>query len=830
MQAPSVSIARAVTGGLPALLRGRTLVAVVAIAFGVALGYAVETINGAAVGALETGLATLSGNADLEVQGPRAGFDERLYPQLAAVDGVAAASPVVEVDATIRGRDGTLTLAGVDVFRAASITPSLVGSGADRLDLLRPDAVFPSSSALRWLDAGIGDTIVVTSLPNPFTLRVAGRADGATRYAAMDIAAVQDAFALNGRLTRVDLRLVPGADARVVEQRIQALLPPGVAVARPQSRLDAATRLSRSYRVNLNVLALVALFTGSMLVFATQTLSIARRRPQFALLRTLGITRLRLVTLVVGEAAFVGAAASIIGIAAGHALAWVALGAFGPDLGAGFFRGQPLSIPFAPGPIVAFGLLGVASAVIGSALPAREAGRASPAAALRAGDADIAAPVAAAPGGLMIVAGILATLLPPVDELPLFGYAAIALIVVGGILVLPSVAAAALRRVAAPHAVPARLALAFMRASPGRVGATLAAMVSSVSLMVAMAIMVTSFRESLGDWLDVMLPADLYVRAAADGAFTKDERDRLSRIDGLARSEFARATTIRLDASLPRVTLLARDVDAERMATRLASVGDVRLPAAGAPPAAWISEPVADALKLRAGDALTLPLGGRNVGFSVAGLWRDYARPQGAIVVDRRSYAAQTGDDSVNEASLWLAAGARAADVSAAIVRTAGGAGRVLVATPRELRRLSLAAFDRTFAVTYALEVAAVVIGLAGLSAALVAQTLARSREFGMLRHVGMTRAQLGTMLAVEGATLAALGVAWGFVLGFGIGIILIEVVNRQSFHWGMQLHVPWLALAGLAAALVSLAALTARIGARQATSMAAVRAVRDDA
>jgi putative ABC transport system permease protein len=238
---------------------------------------------------------------------------------------------------------------------------------------------------------------------------------------------------------------------------------------------------------------------------------------------------------------------------------------------------------------------------------------------------------------------------------------------------------------------------------------------------------------------------------------------------------------------------------------------------------------VADAKALAPGSLLTVPLNGRAVTFTVAGVWRDYVRQQGAVVIERARYVALTGDDAVNEATLWLAPAANAAAVRDAVLRERGGASRVLVATPSDLRKLSLAAFDRTFAVTYALEAAAVLIGVVGLSAALVAQTLARSREFGALRHVGMTRGQLRGMVAVEGAALAGIGVGWGLVLGFAISVILVEVVNRQSFHWGMTLHVPWLALAVLAVALVALATLTARGSAGTATSISAVRAVRDD-
>jgi putative ABC transport system permease protein len=826
------AVARAVTGGLRTLVRGRTLLAVVAIAFGIALGYAVELINRAAVNELSAGLATLSGDADLEVRGPRTGFDETLYPVLARLDGVAVASPIVETDVTVRGRDAPLTIIGVDAFRAATITPALVAASKDRFDVLRADALFPSAAAAGWLGIHDGDTVVVESGRTALTLRVAGASGsgGSQRYAVMDIAAVQDAFALRGRLTRIDLRVAPGVDAGRLQQRVQSLLPPGLAVAPPQTAMATAARLSRAYRVNLNVLALVALFTGSMLVFATQSLSVARRRPQFALLRTLGLTRRRLVGFVIAEGAALGVVGAVAGIAAGHALAWLALREFGPDLGAGFFRGRAVALAIEPLPIIVFGVLGLCAAIVGSVLPAHEAAMAAPAAALKASDADTGATIPAWPAWLLIAVGAATALLPAVDGLPLFGYCAIALIVVGGIVALPQLAQRLLRMVRAPSGVPAQLAIAYMRASPGRIAATLAAMVASVSLMVAMAIMVTSFRQSLEDWLTVMLPADLYVRTASDSvAFTREDRDALARTAGVARAEFMRATSIFVDPSLPRVALLARDIDPRDAAARLPLVGDALVVGSSQPPPAWVSEPVADAKSLVPGALLTLPLNGRAVVFTVAGIWRDYVRQQGAIVIERSRYAAITGDDAVNEATLWLAPGADAAQVRDAVGGSAADAKRVLTATPGDLRKLSLAAFDRTFAVTYALEAAAVLIGVVGLSAALVAQTLARSREFGVLRHVGMTRGQLRAMLAVEGATLAGIGVAWGLVLGFAISLILVYVVNRQSFHWGMALHVPWAALAVLSAALVALATLTGRSSARSATSISAVRAVRED-
>ncbi|MGH8803100.1 MAG: ABC transporter permease, partial [Casimicrobiaceae bacterium] len=378
--------------------------------------------------------------------------------------------------------------------------------------------------------------------------------------------------------------------------------------------------------------------------------------------------------------------------------------------------------------------------------------------------------------------------------------------------------------------IEARLALTRLRAVPGRTAVSLAAMVTSVALMVSMAIMVTSFRDSFESWLTIMLPADLYVRGgpAETGTLTPDAQRRLRAVPGVAGIEFSRSTAILLDPAKPRVALLARDIDPSRPAARLAIVGST-VNAVTGPPPAWVSEVLADERGLAVGSVIHLPLAGSSIAFTIAGVWRDYARPQGAIVIERSRFEALTGDSRVNEAALWFQSGANPVAVQRAVERALpAGAGTTVIATG-DLRRRSLAVFDRAFAVTYALEAAAVAIGLLALSASLVAQTITRRREFGVLRHLGMTRRQIMRMLAVEGAATGAIGTASGFGVGFAISLVLIEVVNRQSFHWSIDLKLPWLGLLVLAALLVVLSALTGYASARNATRDDAVRAVRDD-
>jgi putative ABC transport system permease protein len=816
--------------------RGRVLLGVAAIALGVALGYAVQLINTAAVDEMLRGARLLSGSADLVVEGPRSGFDELLYPAVARLPGVAVASPVVEVEARLAGRDDVLRIVGVDVFQALRLQPGWAPTGGGRLDLLRPDAVFLSPAAARALALAPGDTLEALTGLERVRLAVAGIVEGAgsQRFAVMDIAGAQTTFARLSRLSRIDLRLAPGTDAAPLRAAIVALLPPGVALREPAEVAGASADLTRAYRVNLNVLALVALFTGGLLVFSTQALSVVRRRSQLALFRVLGLTRRRLVAALAAEGAAIGAAGSALGLLAGYGMARVTVGVLGADLGSGYFRGVVPTLRVEPDALAVFFVLGVATAVAGALLPALEAAAAAPAAALKAGDEQHAfARLATAwPGWVLLVVGALASTLPAVGGLPLFGYAAIACLLLGTLLLLPRFARVLLAALATPRAIGPALALAQLRGAPGQATVSLAAIVASVGLMVSMAIMVASFRTSVDSWLVGLLPADLYLRAGrlGDSALLQPaDQQRITALPGLRRVDFQREEEILLDARRPRVALLARTLDPLAPQKSLPFVAPPVAVAAGAPPPLWASESAADAFGLVPGATVEIPLGARRHRFTVGGIWRDYSRPRGALVIERNRYVALTGDASATQAALWFADEATAAEVRAAIARDLPGADALEIASPGEIREVSLAIFDRTFAITYALEFAAMAIGLVGLSSSFAALVLARRREFGMLRHLGVTRGEIRALLATEGALVSGVGVAAGMVLGGAIGLILIRVVNRQSFHWGMDLAVPWPALVALAVAIVGLSVLTAVVAGRSATSAEAVRAVRED-
>ena len=818
------------------LLQNRTRVAlsVLAIALGVSLGYAVQLINRAAIDEFSNAVQTLSGESDLSVRGARPGFSESIYPILAEYADVAIASPVLEIDGRLDGREDSLRIVGLDIFQAARLQPLLIPETSDRMDVLRGDTVFLSPAAAQWLELSPGDPCAFQVGTDRVELRVAGLLPGVgQRLAVTDIATAQNHFRRVGLVNRIELRLRPGASAGAVAQQIQQLLPAGVYVESPKSTSQTSVALTRAYRVNLNVLAMVALFTGGLLVFSTQALSIVQRRSQHALLRTLGVTRRGLIWLLVGEASIVGVAGSLLGLFLGLAGAQLVLNSFGPDLGAGMFRGLSAQLTIEPLAAVCFMFLGVAAAVIGSIAPALEAARAAPAQALKAGDETriFERLTSAVPGVALLVAGAGSAFAPPVAGLPLFGYVSIAMLLLGTIALMPRIAALVFARLPMPHQSEFALGLAQLRAAPGQAMVSLAAIVAAVSLATSIAIMVVSFRTSLENWLEHILPGDMFVRTSGYGEtpyLPVAVQDRLAQVPGLRRIEFLAGQRVRLEAGRMPVTLLARDIDPRDPGRMLSLVSAVVIPQSGQPPPVWISEIVADVYGYRVGDVFDLPIGGENVAVTVSGIWRDYARMQGAVMMPLTRYRELSGRSEVADAQLWLAEGANVDDVRRALREILPESG-VRISESNELQSESLAIFDRTFAVTYALEAVAIIIGLAGLSASFSALTLARRREFGMLRHIGFSRTQIVRMLGFEGLIVSAIGLTVGLVLGWVMSIVLIEVVNRQSFHWSMDIFLPWSGLGLFAASMLVAAMLAAVASAHRAVAGDVVRAVRED-
>jgi putative ABC transport system permease protein len=349
--------------------------------------------------------------------------------------------------------------------------------------------------------------------------------------------------------------------------------------------------------------------------------------------------------------------------------------------------------------------------------------------------------------------------------------------------------------------------------------------------------MVASFRESVTQWLDTVLPADLYARAGASGAASDVVTlpsalpQRAAALPGVQRADAQRVVALQLDPARTAVALIARLLDDPNRTLPL--VGEL-LPLPEGATAAYVSEAMVSLYAARPGKTLRLPLpGGQSADVFVRGVWRDYARQNGAIAIALTDYRRLTGDERINDLALTLQPGTALAPLETQLrkLSTSLGVDGALLefASSGEIRRLSLRIFDRSFAVTYWLQAVAIAIGLFGIAASFSAQVLARRKEFGLLSHLGLTRAQILRVVASEGAVWTAAGALLGLLLGLAVSVVLVKVVNPQSFHWTMDLLLPWSRLAILCLAVLAAGTLTAWLAARRAAGHGMALAVKED-
>jgi len=825
----------------------RALVSIAAIATGVALGFAVHLVNGSAMLEFGSALGAISGNADMEiVSRSGSGFAEDLYPAIARLPEVAVAAPILETRVALANSPVVLDVIGTDPLTAARLNPIVAAASSDTqstLGLFRDSSIFISSEALARLHKKVGDTLDVVVAGRSIGLEITGTFSSSNAdLALMDIGNAQWRLQRPGVLSRIAIARQQNASLAELQKAVLALLPADTTLVLPSDREHRTDQLSRAYRFNLDMLALMALFTGGFLVYSTQSLSVMRRRQQIAFLRILGASRLEMLGQILVEGAMLGAIGSAMGLALGGLSASAVLRVFGPDLGGGYFSERPTPLHFTPWAALVFFALGLVAALLGSWFPARQLEKMTPAESLKAQDDSVDPRVR--PGilqALFLALGALAVVfLPAIDGLPLFGSLAIALVLFAGIAAMPCVVRSVISSIS-PYcvnaALPVTLALKRLWGAPSQGTVALCGVVASVSLMVSMAVMVTSFRDSVDAWVVQILPADLYLHVSGPGeslGLDAPTQSRLRALSGVASVDFLKVVPLALAPDRPAVSLLARDYGGE-FPTGLPIISATAPLLPGADPV-WISEALADLYGWRIGELRQLPLSdvsgkSREVSIEVRGIWRDYARQTGAIVMKASDYSRETGDTQRSDAAITLASQASLAEVKRDVLATLGPdlQSAASVTTPRDIRQTSLAIFDRSFFITYLLEAVAIGIGLAGVAATFSAQTIARSHEFGMLRHLGVTHVEILSMLASEGLILGMIGVAAGALIGLLQGQILIKVVNPQSFHWGMETHIPLALLGFIVVAMLLASAGIAVVAGRSALSVATLRAVRDD-
>ena len=804
----------------------RWLISGFAVALGIALAVAIHTVNRSALSEFGRAIDLVNGQASAQLVMPSGDFPDHLFDEVVSRQtelGIRAVSPVLERNTQ------SVRVLGLDIFQAARVTPTLMPTAADgeRLALFNSKAIFLSATALNALNVAVGDDLTLLLAGKKETFRVAGLVPGAAGQvlAVMDLGLAQWRLNGLGRLSRLDIQLAEGRNLADLENAL-AKSNLGFTIVTAGDRDRRMSNLSRAYRVNLNVLALVALFTGAFLVFTTMRFSVLRQQSQLALLGVLGASRKFLFSLVLTQAALVSAMGGAIGIGIGLAIASVLLHVFGGDLGAGYFSTVSAPLEIDAMALFGFWLLSVAVGILAGYFPAQAATAGAPMQQLRAGAAERVLRQVKT-GRISVVFAVFSAvlaLMPAIDGLPIPAYVSVAFALFAGIAFIPTLVSrffstlqCALSRWNGGSTNSAyTLAVWRLTQASASAAGLIAGVVAALALTVAMVVMVASFRDSVTQWLDQVLPADLYASISQSGlnqALLDDPQllKAIAMIPEIARVEFTLQQKLLFRADRPEVALIARPVPEGRAQQVLPLTGfAIPAPTHGesALPSVFISEAMVDLYGWQPGQVHALPLPNginKNISVWVSGVFRDYGRQHGAIVIDLARYQNLTHDLRRTDIAIWLKTGVSPSRFVGDLERQFPPFEGVKFRSATDLRALSLTIFDRSFMLTYALEIAALLVALFSVAAGFAGQALLRQKEFALLQHLGQSAIERFRWLTYESGMLLGLAVCWGIVLGLLMSQLLIHRVNPQSFGWTMDTSMPTLTLIGLALSIVIL-------------------------
>lgn len=831
----------------------RTLLSVMAVALGIAAVVAIQLADRSAIASFQESVTQITGRANLSIAG-LAPFGEELLPRayeaFAGRQSEVELSPVVEGVAVEAESREALDVLAVDLATDRAVRDTAVEgirSVRDMLLLLTdPGSLLVGCrfAARHRLRPGSVVSLIVNDRRRAFRVRgiLSETGPGAAlagNIAVMDIAAGQLLFGRLGRLDRIDL-VVPAEQLDDARRRLAPLLPPGVKLERSQARGEQVEKMLRAFRLNLSALSLVSLIVGAFLIYNTVAVSVVRRRPEVGALRAVGATRGRVMRLFLAEAVLLGLAGSALGIGLGRLLANQALALVAGTVNSLWF-------PLVPSPVhldwrlAAVALaIGAGVALLSAVLPAREAAAVEPAQAVRRGAHEHLRQLRrnrdAAAGLVALVAAYGLARLPALDSRPLFGYGA-AILLVGGFALLMPLAMTGLSRVASAalgrmNSVAGLLAARSLSASLGRASVLAMALATAIAMMASVAIMVTSFRRTVDFWAAQTFRADLFIRSAgaSGGRLPQATIDPLAiqaiaATPGVAAVDAFRAVEITFRGNPAFVA--CGDWDVLRRYGNLMFLdgrraGEVMRPAPGL---VVISEPFSLGNQVRQGDTILLPTPAGDRPFRVAGVYYDYTSDRGYAVMDRSDWLRYGGGPEATSLAVYLQPGADAERVRQTLSqRTASRA--LLITLNRELKANVMRIFDRTFAITWVLEAIAIAVAVLGIANALLALVLERRRDLGILRYLGASGRQLRRLVVFEAALLGLLACAAGLLLGVALSLVLIYVINRQSFGWTIQFSLPvgFLALATLA--IYAVTCLSALFPARQAARIDPVDAV----
>jgi len=799
----------------------RMVITILGVAIGVAVFLSIQLANRQTLLSFEESVNLVLGRADAIVHAEGMAFDEKYFQELSRVRELVKSYPVIEGYGVELKTGQVVEILGTDLLQDSGIRDFSIKTLEKDLKGLLPIIMDPKGIVLPekfipGTNFKPGDKInfLINGIEKTFNVNAILENKGLARalngnFALMDIAAAQWAFGRIGKLDRIDIEFKRKENFESIREKISEVLPGFLRVDRPERKNRQVEKMLRAFQYNLTALSFVALIVALYLIYNMVALSVVRRRAEIGTLRAIGATPLLVASIFFIEAGIIGVAGSVIGVWLGKYLAQFSLDAVSVTVNNLYTPSYVTEVEFHWLQSWPYLLLGVGLSLVSALIPAIDASRTSPTTVMRRGSYDLKIFRGDRRLTLLAItsfamAGIF-SLLPPIGGFPYFGFLAVFLVIMGLSFLSPSALLAGrdLLRGICKKYFGGEGFLASMNLSQniGRNSLAISSLAIAFMMIISMSIMVHSFRQTVIVWIGQTLKADLFVRVAGgrdiDYQYTLpgDRVEDIRKISGVAAVDLFRAQDISYNdkpavlgsgdfEALSRYGNLVIKSGPTAQELFAQMVGQDR---------AIISESFALKHEVGVGDSLFMETPNGSAKLQVAAVYYDYSRERGYIIIDRSIFIKYYGDTDVNSFVIYLSNKNEIENVRQELLKTLGADYNLVIRSNPELKKNVLEIFDKTFAITYSLEIIAGGVALLGLFNTLIALILERKREIGIIRFIGGFQHQVKRMVLIESGILGFIGSIMGVAAGGIVSYILIFVINKQSFGWTIQIHFPYI-------------------------------------
>ena len=806
------------------------------VAIGVACVVSTALASRAAVAFLGEDVEVVAGQARLEITRP-GGIAIEDLGSLRGLCGEALMVPVVESSAVAPALGDLVRLLGVDLLvdgegrdlaldlSDASSSSATGRAGSAYEELMQGRGVALSRGLAGELGVGLGETLELLVRSRPVALQVAllfepERFDSVwDRVVLMDVGLAQELLEQPERYDRLELRPRLALDEAEFAERVAQELPEGYSVAPVSKRRAEGERLVRALDFNLTALSGVSLLVGMVLVATTLATSVVQRRKMIALLRSLGASRKQLTQALLLEAGTIGLFGGALGVLLGWIGARLALGSVRlsvASIAQGYSSG---SIALHPTWVIGGLSLGLVSSLAAAILPLREALRTPPIQGLR-----FEAPESvtlrtwkkrALTFALLSGSAFVFAQLPPPRDRPIWALVS-TLLLLSTLLVLSApmidlLAGVRFGSAALGGGTSLRVAQAALEAGRRRAAWAAGAVGVAVGLAVAMTTMVGSFRQSVVDWTHDAMRSDIFVRplptknGVPAGTIDPEVVVRARDLFGHEQVEPFHAATAYVDGQAVSLGGAAFEI--------VAPYGGVSM-LGGRPSAdvfrdvaarggAIVNEPFARRFDVQRGDRIELNTPVGTVEREVKGVYRDYSGHTGRVLLDLADFLEMYPDEGPQSIAVFLPDEPDLVGARRRFADALGADFAVQMLLNSEVRTEVLGIFERTFAVTIALQLVASVVASLAVVTVLSALLQERRRELALVRVLGGSRVQVAGIVLWQALLLGLAGALGGSVVGLIVGYVLVTIVNVQSFGWTLSFVPPWGSIAWTAGAVI---------------------------